>query len=37
MVKQAFIEYKPHKATALKIEWANSIISEYRMQSYILT
>jgi hypothetical protein len=37
MVKQAFIEYKPHKATALKIEWANSIISEFQKQGYVLT
>ncbi len=37
MVKEAFIQYKPHKATAQKIEWANTIISEYQAQGYILT
>ena len=37
MVKQAFIEYKPHKATGQKIEWSNSIISEFQAQDYTLT
>jgi hypothetical protein len=37
MAKQAFIEYKPHKATVQKIEWSNSIISEFQAQDYTLT
>jgi hypothetical protein len=37
MAKQAFIEYKPHKATGQKIKWSNSIISEFQAQGYTLT